>query len=233
MDKTTKRLRLNGAYVFDEDFFERIHRLLHEYVDSISIKVGLSDGSEISSKDFEVLKRIENTKARRIESIKFSSGYNDSIDITVDILSSLLGDIEIRVSGSDADCLRFCDKASQIFLTAKQWYSLISKPPFMLPYILSGLGSGTFLGVVFRETSFVLPFGVTKGQLVAASSVLALLPMLHYWARQYLFPTVIFAIGDGKRFLRGAEKLRGILFGAILLAIVGNVAASYIYDHLK
>ncbi|MBS4048229.1 MAG: hypothetical protein KG075_17925 [Alphaproteobacteria bacterium] len=235
MEKTTKKLALPGAYVFDEDFFGRLNTFASEYGKTITFTFELSDGSEIESLDFTSLKRIENTKSRRIKSVKISNGYSEPVNFRIDILSNIFGNsVDVRVTGPDSDCLHFCDRANQIFLTARQWYSWITRPPFGIHYILSLIGVIILVvDLMISMKSEAIRIGANYQWIFTVALIATWLPLLHVPLRRYFFPVAIFAVGDGKRLLKHIETLRNTLFVVIALAVGVNLASSFIYDTLK
>jgi hypothetical protein len=230
--KVDKSESYNWSIVVDEKELRRLDEIIKEALKDgtelrLEYNIKFSDGSLIETSDINEIVSEENPKNRQIKNIGISASSEKlSKKISISLGEKYWGKIvTYSISGDSRDWVYLTSsKIEERIKNLKQWYSIIPKiDPFLI--IISIIMLIQFYAVLQpkKETTkgvTIFEFSEIIFILLIAFGLLILTYKLIKRGYSYLFPLVVFRIGDGIKCHDDIVKLRGQILWVIISLIV-------------
>lgn len=245
--KFTKQLHIKNSIIVDEEFLESLEAFLKREYKSVEFEATCRDESTIETSHVNDIIQYRNLFNSRIIEIE-CNGRNDSENRTRIKIGSAIefwpylkiwhlepqsANAEVICSSEDEGFLKTA-KLKEIFATAHQWYSILTRINFNM------IGLGIWL-VTVGLLSFVRHFGQSGAiksscdgftdclqwfievNLIYLIGIAVLNSM-----KLFFFPRVFFCIGSQKKMHGIIQSLRNILFISVLLAGIIGLAVNHL-----
>jgi hypothetical protein len=231
--KTSKSITRYVSFRVNEGTIDRIFNIFHQYGQSVSIKMQLSDNSELRTDDIDDIKKFANTKNRRIISLEFNSSYKSdgpSIELSFKEYESVGACIDYKLSGENRDVVHISNEIETIITFSKPIYSfLVTRSHYaigveiglkiiLLPLIVASI----ILSKLFIEEAIIQNY-ITNIMIFIWGVwifIIVYLPILRFF-----IPPASFEVGQGiaryemKKFWR-----IGVLL-SLIIGIIGSLLA--------
>jgi len=252
--RASTKKAFNWAFVLTEDQFRRIVELVRDSVDSgpgerekptTSFRATLTDESQITTDDIEVILAEENTGDSKINAIEVKSdkgsvygGAGCSIAIIWDSGPSIT--VRYSVEGTQRDWVQLtASKIEERLLKQKQRHGFLSRTPFAWVLPMAG-----YLLLAFYSWSLPEqekdPQGTPMGTLLlglgffaGATVVLVLIGGLIEKFVRYVFPIAIFAIGEEEKRYEKIAELRRNLFWRVIVPVIISLFVGLLFYVLR
>lgn len=224
--------------MLDEKRFRQLDALATELTGSenLNYTVRLSDGSSITCDSADEVLGVQNSRERQITSVWMDTPYRSEPRIEVKLNTAWYSDpVEYEVAGSEKDVFHSSARLREYFLGVRQWYSFIAKPGLRMWFAFQAFILLTFyFTLTWLERLLGIEPSANLGALILLSfggvTTISGVAWLSFYAlRKWLFPTGIFAIGDGVNRYNGIVTARKVIGGSIILALLVSLLASAIF----
>lgn len=229
---------LEHALVISPSDFKKLVELLQRRVGKVNIRVDCVDSIEREFKTAKDLIAYENPKSKRIQRIYLtarSDDYSKSATIVFRDSSYVGTGISIDITGREDVASRLKEKVLDVLSGMRPWYSWIARVDlvktfaivFIIPFIILPI----FILFEWIPVSDSPPSNSANVKGSAISILFLLSTLLCFWGlhqlRGFLFPKIVFAIGQGESRFKLLEKTRwvvvigfGVSFAAGLLLLI-------------
>lgn len=225
------------AIILDEERIRKIIKLIEKYCDGTKIEITTKRKSQISFGSLEELLQYDNFGKNRIDEL-FISGYNDYLKTISIEFSQDLSPFLFISYGKTVNCSYTFYNQEDEKLFVEDFKILLSK--YKAPYwIMSKI---TPIGIIFWiSASFSLynlfndnlhfsdltwPFFLIV--LMLAILCWCLLISLDRYVINYIFPPIVFAIGEEINRFEKNKNLRTNIFWVIIVGIIVGIATTII-----
>ena len=229
---TTARAEWTHPMLVDEASLGKIEALLKRKIDKPKITASCVDKTEHEFSSVNTLAKYENSKGKRIESIRFWAikDSDRSKQARVSLTSYNFRTLEIEVTGTQATAPKVRDELEEICEGIRVWYW----PIYKIDFVLLMLGALFFLWLIaniivrIQQGTLVLNNTNTNSDdalgILVAVAIIAVGSAVHF-LRDRLFPRLTFLIGQE---IRRHETLEKVQWGIVIAFIVSLVAGSAI-----
>lgn len=236
--KVDKSESYNWSIVVDEKELRRLDEIIKEALKDgtelrLEYDLKFSDGSLIETSDINEIVLEENPKNRQIKYIGISASsekLSKKISISLGKKNWVYENVSFSISGDSRDWVYLTSsKIEERIKNLKQWYSIFPKiDPFLILiaiFVLIQIYAGlqpkkeTTKGVTIFEFSEIIFI------LLIAFGLLILTYKLIKRGYSYLFPLVVFRIGDGIKCHDDIVKLRGQILWGVIISLIVSVSA--------
>lgn len=214
---------------------KKLHAALTKFGDSVTYEIECADHLT-RELDFKKLIEYENPPSKAIRSLKVHARKKDEFDryATITIADELFSTVDLSFNGPESEVEKLNDAIGDILAGMRPWYRWLTRFSFFI-----GLGVFCFLlwclGLVGEA---ILRYrgqaGNAKGEMFSWSTsvAIALLACIIASAldksKNYVFPRVTFAIGQGDRRYRNRDSVRWVIVFGLLVGILASVIAGFI-----
>lgn len=238
--KAEKSEKYKWAIVVDEKDLKRLDETIKSTLSPqneeeniiLKYKIKLSDGSKIETTDINEVVNEQNSKAHSIENIDIvANNQNSSKEINVLLGSSYfqISTISYSITGDSRDWVYLtASKIEEIIKNFKQWYSFFLKLDFGLLVFIAIL---IFMGFISIQPKKEIRGNISLIEyLKIIFIIITLLATIYiiYKFVKYLFPLIIFRIGDGIKRHDTIVDLRTKLFWGIFVTLFISIIAGLI-----
>lgn len=231
---------LSHAFVVRPDELKKLVELLQKRIGKVDISADCVDKIE---REFDTLKELityENSKSKRIRRIHLSArSDNYSKSATIVFRDSFLMGVSINVNGREDVVSRLKEDILDIVAGMRSWYGVIHRVNFFYVFLISWL-----ILLIIRILSYIsalaLKFkwvpvdeiltslaALPQGWLAILAILLIVLGIFSNNLRDFFFPPIIFAIGQGEARFKRKEQLQwGIVitfFVSLAATLVGSI----------
>ncbi|MGE7686763.1 hypothetical protein [Peribacillus simplex] len=211
--EVTKNKDINIGYLINERKLIELDTLLKQISADIEYRVSCVDGTSLTFNELNELINYPNRKEKQYSQISISNRYNSPIRISLTLSNRQFTTITYRVNGDEREVDYYAGKIEEFIMSLKQWYSFLATPNFFVHVSVSML-------VSFAILLLLISFGIltTKSSVYIVVPLMIGISFIYDKFRQYLFPVVSFALGDGIERVNFRNTVRAVVLGAILLA---------------
>ena len=230
--------QLNQAFVVSPDHLKKLVELLQDRIGKVNIRAGCVDEIEREFKTINDLIAYENSKPKRIRRLHLSAQSDDDSKSSTIVFGNDPGSstkMSISIVGHEDVVLRLKEEVLDRLSGMRPWYSWITtiKRRTKLT-IVSSIPWSIFIAAIYFEWIPVSDSAISdsvKKKIYIFTVLSCFLFMLGIWALEYfhrfLFPNVVFTIGQEKARFKLLEKIRwgvivsfGVSFAAGLLLLI-------------
>jgi hypothetical protein len=231
--KVDKSESYNWSIVVDEKELRRLDEIIKNAFDDSQIKleynIKCSDGSLIETDNITEVVSEENSKNHQIESIGISAiNKEKSKQINISFGEIYFSkNVSYSISGDSRDWVYLTSsKIEERIKNIKQWYSIIPKIDsglvFFIPIILMQI---YFALQPKKETTMDISPTIIFIIIILIFGGTFLIGNLIKRGYGYLFPSVVFRIGDGIKSYDEIVKLRGQIFWGVIVSLIVSIIA--------
>ncbi len=238
--RTTILKKVRHSLLAEEDDLRSLCAFVASRYTKLEFVARCVDGSTLESKDINEILSFENPNYRRIRSVsvRAQNDYNDrlSLDIFVDgvftsselDISSMMGEQALWTSREILNRLA----------EMKPWYDLLAR--VQISYVLCGLWFVWSMWLTVEQLlGLVPPAPPSRFSWIEQLNSITLVVVIAIVAsealsrvQRYFFPLVFLMIGKQIRMMGTIQKLRGVVFSGVILAIIVGIAANTISNWL-
>lgn len=235
--KVNKSESYNWSIVVDEKELRRLDEIIKKaFNDSnedakLGYEIKCSDGSLIETDNIDEVVSEESSKNHQIQSIKVNA-INPRVSKQIDISFGYKGlfekPVNYSIRGDSRDWVYLtASKIEERIKNLKEWYSIIPAMSDSLWILLiTPLWFGIYLYLKYSTRTFVSTEIIFI--YILAIGFLYLFNKLIVKGHHFLFPSVVFKIGDGIKRYDDLVKLRGQIFWGVIVSLIVSIIASLI-----
>ena len=219
---------LSHAFVVSPDGLKKLVELLQKRIGKVDISANCADDLSRECKTLKDLIDYENPKPKEINSIHLrarSDDYSKSITIVFRKFPRFSSGISIDANGREDVVSRLKEDILDIVAGMRQWYSVMHRVNFFYVFFISWLILGiirilSYISVLALESKWVTA-------LLILSIPLLVLSFFSNKLRDFFFPPITFAIGQGEARFKRKEQLQwGIVitfFVSLAATLIGSI----------
>ena len=223
--------KLKHAFVIRDSELKKLTRLLQDRIGKVHISVDCVDGF---SREFNTLKDLiayENSKSKRIHRIRLraqSDDFSKSATIAFCDSSWFKKEVSLDVNGREDVVSRLKEGILDVIAGMRPWYNVIARVNFFIAVPIECL-TLYFIAVIAVEFKSVSLIDSPVSHSTSSWNRIAIMPLSVLGAyslellRGYLFPKIVFVIGQGESRFRLLEKVRWGVIIALLVSIVAGI----------
>ncbi|MCZ7399561.1 MAG: hypothetical protein O8C62_07780 [Candidatus Methanoperedens sp.] len=237
--KVDKSESYDWSIVVDEKELRRLDEIIKDaFGDSqettLKYNIKCSDGSLIETDDINEVVSEENPKNHQIEYITVNTEnpkFSKKIYISLGKKdTSSEKSVSYSISGDTRDWVYLtASKIEERVKNLKTWYSLIPKSDLSWVYMIIGLIAFVYLNDISKSIITKYPsISQDTAGIVIILIIIGILYTTYQLTKKgypYLFPSVVFRIGDGIKRHDDVVKLRGQIFWGIIISFVVSLIA--------
>lgn len=228
--KAFKDAERNIAVVLDVERLTRLHEMLSRYSEKLAWRLVCNEGTRLYASSLEEVLKFPNTRIERLQGLVVGNGDDEKAEPRFNVQFNQEG-VGYIISGEREIVKEASRDIEEFFGSTKQWYSWFLFQPSIVNWFVAGGAAGSMLTLLLFWPQFPKPLPLWVLIYPAAVAVCAFV-LVRF--RMRYFPTVIFAIGEGKeryQDLREARKRwRTGALATIVLGVVGSVAATALWQ---
>ena len=218
------------TFVVDGPELKKLARLLQDRIGKVHISVECVDGI---SREFNTVRDLiayENSKSKRIHRIHIRSRSNDySKSATIVFRDSFRfgAGVSIDVIGREDVVSRLKEEILDVMAGMRPWYNVIARADLFIVLVI-GYGILYFIAkiVVGFKWAPLSDSSVSQSSRRKAEAIVLLFFLGVYGLDQlrgFLFPKLVFTIGQGESRFRLLEKVRWCVIIALLVSIIAGI----------
>ena len=228
---------LSHAFVVSPDELEKMVELLQKRIGEVDISVKCADDF---SREFNTVKELiayENPKPKRIRSIHLSaSSDNHSKSATIVFRDSFFRGVSIDINGREDIVSRLREEILDIAAGMRPWYNWIASANLFMILVIAScvLSFISAISILFEwiPISDASTSNPSNTKETAVSILLLLGVLLVLWGfhrlRNFLFPKLVFTIGQGEDQFRLLEKIRWVVIIGFGVSLTAGLVVSII-----
>ncbi|MCH4561231.1 hypothetical protein [Mesorhizobium jarvisii] len=218
---------LRGSFILDAAALKRIYGHIERATGKPpSVDVTFANQRTVSADGLDSILADSTVSSVPIVSVSITSNVLEKPTISFRTSNYEPGPISIRISGDRDKAVAAEETLVNEIQSTKAWYSGLN---------LMGYGAGiAFFSLIIPITIallllavFAFPGLFNRNPSVALVVVLLGMFGVPFLSRAF-FPAIVYHFGVGERRFTRSKALYGLVFGAIILGIIINVASSYI-----
>ena len=202
---------LEHAFVVSPDHLKKLVELLQKRIGKVNISADCADKIERKFNTVKDLIAYENSKSKRIRRIRLgarSDDYSKSATIVFRDSFYVGSGISIDVTGREDVVSRLKEEILDVVTGIRSWYNVMFYPKTRMTIpIVFGAIIGFWISLVsgdkIEDTSFITYLRDMAPTLLIVSIIIF---SSVYISCKYLFPQVVFTIGQGKSHFQAVRK---------------------------
>ncbi|MBN9219565.1 MAG: hypothetical protein J0I79_16590 [Mesorhizobium sp.] len=218
---------LRGSFILNAAALQRIYSHIEKATGKPpSVDVTFANQRTVSADGLDSILADSTVSSVPIVSVSITSNLLEKPTISFRTSNYDAGPVSIRISGDRDKAVAAEETLVNEVQSTKAWYSGLN---------LMGYGSGlAFFSMIVLITLALIAVGVfafpglfnryPSLALVVVAAGMFGVPLLS----RLFFPAIVYHFGVGERRFTRSKALYGLVFGAIILGIIINVASSYI-----
>lgn len=241
--KCSKSVSKRIAFSLSAETLKSLVRFLETISDEFLIKVGLSDGSELTCPSPDDVIGLPNTKERRITRLTLSTKWGSDPSVRVVFREVSYDSVAYEITGDDERVCYIADKLDEMLESTRQWYTRLAFMDFelvMLQILAAVILTGVLALAIIASRAKALSHEVREDSVrdvLLRSVVWLLIPVTFGFGamtnrvRKWLFPISSFLVGQGVDRQKSAELWRSIIavgFGiGLTVSIIGGLLVNW------
>ena len=223
---------LSHAFVVKPDELKKLVELLQNRIGKVDISADCVDKIEREFNTVKELIAYENSKSKRIQRIHLSArSDNYSKSATIVFRDSFLMGVSINVNGREDVVSRLKEEMLDIIAGMRPWYSWIACVDLVKTFFIILVIPFIILPIfILFEWILISDSSSSDSEIVKGSAIWTLFglsTLLCFWGlrrlRGFLFPKVVFTIGQQESRFKLLEKVRWIAVSLGVSLAVGLV----------